>query len=275
MREYGQIQCSFWTDPEILSLGNDAKLLAAYLMTGPHSNGIGCYRLPFGYVEADFGWSSETVSKAFAELSEIGFAMYCERSQFVFMPRFLKFNPISNANVATNREREFRVVPKNSSFYAALAQSLLTFGKHFANPFETLLQTIAEGLDEGFTKQDPTRTEPNREEQEREGAAAPPACPHQEIIELYHETLPALPRVKAWTDERQALLRSRWREDPKRQDLDWWRKFFGYVSQSDFLMGRAKGRGDAPPFMADLEWLIRPKNFVKVIEGKYENREAA
>lgn len=113
------------------------------------------------------------------------------------------------------------------------------------------------------------------EEGKGEGAAAPPACPHQEIIELYHETLPALPRVKAWTDERQALLRSRWREDPKRQDLDWWRKFFGYVSQSDFLMGRAKGRGDAPPFMADLEWLIRPKNFVKVIEGKYENREAA
>lgn len=112
-------------------------------------------------------------------------------------------------------------------------------------------------------------------EGEKKGAAAPPACPHQEIIELYHETLPALPRVKAWTDERQALLRSRWREDPKRQDLDWWRKFFGYVSQSDFLMGRAKGRGDAPPFMADLEWLIRPKNFVKVIEGKYENREVA
>jgi len=94
-------------------------------------------------------------------------------------------------------------------------------------------------------------------------------CPHQEIIALYHEILPALNPVKEWTDDRQKMLRSRWREKKERQNLDWWRYYFGYVGESDFLMGRA---GD---FMADLEWLIRPKNFVKVIEGRYHNRNGA
>lgn len=93
-----------------------------------------------------------------------------------------------------------------------------------------------------------------------------PVCPHQEIVALYHEILPSLTRVKEWTDQRQGLLRTRWKEKPERQTVEWWRSFFEYVSKSDFLMGRAEN------FRADLEWLIRPKNFVKVIEGKYHGR---
>ena len=106
-------------------------------------------------------------------------------------------------------------------------------------------------------------------------AAADPLprdCPHEEIISLYHSTLPALIRVREWTPERQKLLRSRWREKAERQSLDWWKKFFEYVSASDFLMGRVQGRGGT--FECNLEWLIRPKNLVKVIEGNYENKAA-
>lgn len=95
-----------------------------------------------------------------------------------------------------------------------------------------------------------------------------PACPHQEIVALYHEILPSLTRVKEWTDQRQELLRTRWKEKPERQTVEWWKLFFGYVSESDFLMGRVEN------FRADLEWLVRPKNFVKVIEGKYHRNGA-
>lgn len=101
--------------------------------------------------------------------------------------------------------------------------------------------------------------------------ASPPACPHEEIIAAYHEALPTCPQVREWNETRQGLLRARWRDDPKRQSLDWWRKFFVYVGKSDFLAGRAEPRKGSPPFVADLEWLIRPTNFVKVIEGKYHN----
>lgn len=99
---------------------------------------------------------------------------------------------------------------------------------------------------------------------------AVPACPHQKIIDLYHDTLPANPRIVQWTDTRKSYLQSRWREDPDRQTLDWWQQYFSFVSRSDFLCGRIEpttpGR---KPFKADLEWLVRPSNFVKVLEGKY------
>lgn len=94
-------------------------------------------------------------------------------------------------------------------------------------------------------------------------------CPHLEIIGLYNSILASkgLPAVKPnlWDGQRAQHLRRRWREDEKRQSLDWWRKFFEFVATSDFLMGRKTD------FSADLGWLVKHGNFVKVCEGKYRN----
>lgn len=94
--------------------------------------------------------------------------------------------------------------------------------------------------------------------------AGRPSCQHEKIIELYHEILPTMPAVRVWTEVRKKKLAARWREDEKRQDLDFWQRFFTYVSKSDFLCGRTE-----KPFNCDLEWLVNASNFVKVIEGKY------
>jgi hypothetical protein len=90
--------------------------------------------------------------------------------------------------------------------------------------------------------------------------------PHQEIIALYHKHLPMLTQVRTWTDKRAKALKARWREDKKRQSLEFWEKLFIYIAQSDFLTGKASD------WQADLEWIINPSNLVKIIEGKYENK---
>lgn len=102
-----------------------------------------------------------------------------------------------------------------------------------------------------------------------------PNCPHQAIINLYHEILPMCPQVRIWTPTRADQLRARWNEDHERQNLDHWREFFEYVSRVDFLCGRSKPSGGGQRFVADLEWLTKLENFTKVIEGKYEKRGAA
>lgn len=302
MREYGQIQSSYWNHPDILSRSTEGKLLGAYLMTGPHANGIGCYRLPFGYVEADLQWSPETVAKAFAELSEIGFSLYCEKSQFVFMPNFLKFNPISNGNVAKNREKEFRSVPRNTSFYPQLAQALLDHGNHFKDPFTTLLQTLSQGFDkgfgEGFTKQDPTRPDPKVtsspigdevstadaadpavNDESMDGSEKIPPCPHRKIVELYHRILPEAPAIRELDDDLQKNIRARWRTktangDP-RWTLAWWETFFTYIHEScPFLYGQEHD-DRKPPFNPGLRWMVKPRNFAKIVEKHYDSRRRA
>lgn len=105
------------------------------------------------------------------------------------------------------------------------------------------------------------------EDKDNKDSVPSPLCPHKEIISLYHECLPELARVKEWNDTRKKLLRKRWKDDPKRQNLEWWKGYFEYVKESPFLMG------DKKEFQADLEWLIKPNNFAKVIEGKYHNHK--
>jgi hypothetical protein len=102
-----------------------------------------------------------------------------------------------------------------------------------------------------------------------QAAVTLPDCPHQGIINIYHEELPTMPRVVEWTPARRAFLSARWKEKTERQNIEWWRKFFAYIAKSDFLTGKTKN-----PFMGcNLEWIIRPSNFVKIIEGNYENEK--
>lgn len=97
-----------------------------------------------------------------------------------------------------------------------------------------------------------------------------PACPHQDIINLYHEILPMCPRIKAWTPARASALRARWNEEKKRQNLDYWRAFFEYVASCDFLTGKVSGsRGR--PFIASLDWMLKAENFTKIREERYDN----
>jgi hypothetical protein len=119
----------------------------------------------------------------------------------------------------------------------------------------------------------PKATSPNGEESAAASPAADP-CPHAEIIAAYHELLPELARVRTWDADRQKILRARWREDRERQSVAWWRSYFEYVRRCPFLLGQ-ESSGHRDPFLADLEWLIRPRNFRKVIEGKYESRRVA
>ena len=76
-----------------------------------------------------------------------------------------------------------------------------------------------------------------------------------------------LTHIKVWPDSDQANLRARWREDPQRRNLDWWRDFFVRVSESAFLTGQVKS------WAADLHWLVRASNFAKVVNGKYHDED--
>jgi len=118
---------------------------------------------------------------------------------------------------------------------------------------------------------------PTGEPEERK-AKKLPGCDHKGILALYHENLPNLPTVEIWNDTRAGYLRQRWREvalDLSKNGavthadmLAWWKQYFELIKGSKFLTGK-KQQKDKPPFLADLEWVIKPMNFTKIIEGKY------
>lgn len=98
------------------------------------------------------------------------------------------------------------------------------------------------------------------------GGKAPVGCPHEAIIAAYHKELPNCPVVQGWSDSRQTHLRARWKADPERQTVEWWRGLFEWMRDSDYLMGKVNS------FQVSLPWLIKSEeNLLKVIEGTYHN----
>jgi uncharacterized protein YdaU (DUF1376 family) len=113
---------------------------------------------------------------------------------------------------------------------------------------------------------------------ELDSAKKLPGCDHKAVIELYHQNLPTMRRVEVWNETRAGYLRQRWREvaaelaqaqDITASDvLNWWGEFFQSVGKSRFLTGRVNSK-DGRAFVADLEWILKPSNFAKIVEGKY------
>lgn len=144
MQRYGRLFTGFWTSPDIVGQPVETKLLGAHLLSSPHGNMIGCFRVPVAYVVEDLRMGSETVSKGFRNLSEKGFLTYDSGLSWVLIRKFLKWNPIENPNQGKAAAKLFEQVPQNSSVYAPLVQMLKENPANFPSDLLNRLETLPE-----------------------------------------------------------------------------------------------------------------------------------
>jgi hypothetical protein len=162
MREWAKFVAGFWTSSSIQSLSDSAKLLAAYLISGPHSNQAGVFRMPDGYVMADLGWDAERVSKGFAELSAKGFANRCETTFWVVVTKALKHTPPENPNQAKHVRALIEQMPDTATIKPLVLQAVTEFWR--AAPAE-----LMEALKKPFDNPSTTLSKQREGEREREG----------------------------------------------------------------------------------------------------------
>lgn len=106
------------------------------------------------------------------------------------------------------------------------------------------------------------------------------ACPVQRIADLWDEVLPELRSPIVWNDARKTAVSTRWREMAvfhawKTQDegIDWFRRTLVAIRGSPFLMGKVQPRDrNQKPFALTLDWMFGPKNFLKIVEGRYHEQ---
>lgn len=95
-----------------------------------------------------------------------------------------------------------------------------------------------------------------------------PPCPHDEIIDLYHEILPELPSItkSLWAGSvSEKDLRARWKQHENHQSLDFWQRYFTAIKRIDWYF-EGVGTGDFANWSANLKWLIKRKNFDNTID---------
>lgn len=88
--------------------------------------------------------------------------------------------------------------------------------------------------------------------------------PYKEIVQAYNDICKSLPSVKVISDKRKKKMRVIYREVG---GLDIITEAFKKAENSDFLSGRNGKWGGC-----NFDWLINYNNFIKVIEGTYDNR---
>lgn len=152
MREYGQVQCAFWQSQDFQSIDDPARLLFLYLITGPHSNGLGVFRLPFGYITADTGWDADKIQYALDGLERV--SMVFREGQYVCIRGFLRWNRIINPNSAAARMKEFRSLPDGFCRQFAAREMLANYNfkpleESFLRPFANGSATVPEGVMNG------------------------------------------------------------------------------------------------------------------------------
>lgn len=170
MRDYGKVHTSFWISDGMRRVSDDARLLALYLLTGQHTNMIGCFRLPDGYVSEDLAWTPERVSKGFDELSANGFATRDSSSKWVLIRNFLSWNSVENPNQGIAALRLFDQVPDKSSVKPELARVLASALSHISisklKGSERVLQP--------FLNQEQEQEQDQEEDSSGYGSATPP-----------------------------------------------------------------------------------------------------
>ena len=239
MRDYGKVHTSFWSSPTIRSMSEDARTLAFYLVTSPHSNMAGAYRLPDGYVCEDLNWPPERVAKAFAETLSKGFANRCETTKWVWVCKHFTWNPPENPNQRKGVARVVESIPEMCAWKLDFMRDCGEFfgfeGTKKANPSGT--------LGKPFRNQEP---EPEPEQDIEAAHSAQPSTPDKQKPQTPRGT--RLP--KDWT------LPDGWREwaEAEREDLD-----ISLVADSfrDFWWSKAGQNG------SKLDWLATWRNWVR------------
>lgn len=89
-------------------------------------------------------------------------------------------------------------------------------------------------------------------------------CPYVKIKELYHKICISYPKIKTIDGNRKTAVGARWRTY---KNLEIFEELFTIAENTPFLKG-ANERN----WSADFDWMMKPTNFSKILEHKYDDR---
>jgi hypothetical protein len=280
MRDYGKIFSTIWESADFRSLSEDGRTLVLYLLSCKHNTIAGVFRLPDGYACEDLQWTQSRVAEGFAELAG-RFADRCETTKWVWVRKFLEWNPPENPNQRKAVLKVASTVPTQCAWTRAFMR---VCGPSLGLEPEPTEEELDKGCETVSQPETETGTEAGTGVKPSASSAGPTIpCPYQQIVDCYHDRLPMLPRVKLMPASRQKALRKLWgwvlsssksdgarRATTAMQALEWIDGYFTRASENDFLAGRVQRTGEHANWRCDLDFLLTEKGMKHVIEKTQE-----
>ncbi|WP_250438774.1 hypothetical protein [Delftia tsuruhatensis] len=295
MRDYAKAVPKMWHGKTFKALRKQPEglVVALYLMTSPSSNMLGLYAQPVLYMAYETGLGEEGARKGLQQCIEAGYCSYDDESEFVWVHEMASYQIASELKGSDLRckgiQKDYDALPDNPF--------LGEFFDRYAEAFHLHGRRGVEGATQPPCK--PLRSQEQEQEQEQEkkepygsvgsaddlpGEIAPgkpglPNCPVQDLVDLYHEVLPELPKVRLLNEGRRKAVGKLWRfvltskksdgtprAETAEQATAWIRDYFGRARDNDFLMGRGYRSPEHAGWQCDLDFLLSEKGMKHVIE---------
>lgn len=139
LMRYQKVHSKLWTDPQFRAWSRDARDAALYLLTCPHRNTEGLFRLPIPLAAYDLGWTVEATTAALDDLIDAGFIAVDTDTDLVWIPDALRWDPPVNANQVKGAVRVLAELPQSHLLEAYLA--------HASEVAPDLAEALVEALD--------------------------------------------------------------------------------------------------------------------------------
>jgi hypothetical protein len=128
MRAFGIIDNGFWKNESLQRLPVPTRYVAIYLASGPHTNAVGCFRLPLSYISEDLNIQSRFVMKAIKELEAISFLKFDTSSKYFAIMNFFTTRvkkSLANSNFRIAATRELEEIPDSVPFKKEIQLQLI------------------------------------------------------------------------------------------------------------------------------------------------------
>ncbi len=144
MGRYRKIDSRIWNDEKFCSLTDQGKLCFFYILTHPHMTSLGAMRSSIPGLASEICWAEKAFREAFGEAFRKGMLEIDEKSSFIGVPNFLKYNGPESPNVVKSWAASLDLIPECKA-----KTQLIERVKGF---LEALPKAFREALPEAFAK---------------------------------------------------------------------------------------------------------------------------
>lgn len=106
---YYRVSPAFWIDHD---WDDDTRLAALYVLTCPHRNTEGLFRMPLTYAATDLGWAARRFEKALRRLISDCFVEYDRDASVCLIVNALKWQTPDNPNQVKAAMKAVRQLPE-------------------------------------------------------------------------------------------------------------------------------------------------------------------
>ena len=155
---YSKIQSTIWTSDKFNTVSDFARIVYMYLLSCPHGNSAGFFRLPTGYATTDLKCSEQRYKNAIDALQDVDLIAYsCD---VVLVKQFLRFNPYNNPKHAQGSRNEIGDLerhPLYSMFYEDIKNYCIGYIEEFSEPINGM-DTVSIQYQDGISTKTKTNT---------------------------------------------------------------------------------------------------------------------